>query len=459
LSIQQTKAAMANPNMETAYIERQVIDLTVSQYPRLYIIRNTTALTDETIQYAIADNNGYIVTDTGQATFPASSTTLTIYIADFIRTQFSQKSLPPGFYFVLVKNVTNNQSWAIPVIVASSTFASPFYGDPNLQYYTVFDKYYGLYTHITNKAISLPADNRYEIYAYFKNGKYGRLVKIDNTGRILLDTGYHHHVILSLELNFNSLFDFATHMFTHSYGLTPNVAQQALQAILQGDPIEAITLLRPFYMYTWIGTVLDYDFIVDTQNNIYKIIVRSALYLGEFDWGKVLKVGTIGCVAGVAGAVVATVASGGALSFTLPLAVGACVSGGVAGIGVGVLAGIDMSSSTPPQTVMNYVNLIEQKGSEGKSKNENYYNDAVSLLQQWLQQGKITQDDYNQMMNILSNWKTTINQTIDDIVSIAKTAIQAGYEAGKEEGEKEAWMWIALAGVGGFALGVITGKH
>ena len=459
MSTQQTRGAMANPSLETAFIENQVIDLTISQYPRLYITRNSTAPADETIQYAIADNNGYIVTDTGQTTFPASSTTLIIYIADFIRQQFQLKELPPGFYFVLVKNVTNNQGWALPVIVASSTFTSPFYGDPNLQYYTVFDKYYGLYTHITSKAISLPADSRYEIYAYFKKGKYGRLVKIDNLGRILLDTGYHHHVILSLELNFNSLTDFATHMFTHSYGLTPKIAQQTLQAILTGDPIEAITLLRPFYMYTWIGTVLDYDFIVDTVNNIYKIIVRSAIYLGEFDWWKVLKIGAIGCVAGVAGAVVATVASAGALSFTLPLAFGACSAGAIAGLGVGVIAGVDMSPSTPPQTIINYTNIIEQKGNEGKKKNENYYNDAASLLQQWLQQGKITQDDYNQMMSILNNWKTTINQTIDDIVSTAKTAIEAGYEAGKEEGRKEATMWIALAGVGGFALGVIVGKH
>ena len=459
MSTQQTKGAMANPNLETAYIERQVIDLTISQYPRLYITRNSTTLTDEIIQYAIADNNGYIVTDTGQATFPASSTTLIIYIADFIRQQFQLKNLPPGFYFVLIKNVTTNQGWAIPVIVTSSTFTSPFYGDPNLQYYTVFDKYYGLYTHITNKAISLPADNRYEIYAYFRKGKQGRLVKIDNLGRILLDTGYHHHVILSLELNFNSLADFATHMFTHSYGLTPNVAQQALQAILMGDPIEAITLLRPYYMYTWIGTVLDYDFIVDTVNNIYKIIVRSALYLGEFDWGKVLKIGAVGCVAGIAGAVVATVASGGTLSFTLPLAVGACVTGTVAGLGTAVITGVDMSPQTPPGTIINYFYILDEKGREAKQKNENYYNQAKNLLDQWLQQGKITQDDYNQMMEILTNWKTTMDQSIDDIVSTAKTFIQAGYSKGKDEGEQSCWKWTALAGVGGFALGVIVGKH
>ena len=450
---------MANPSLETAFIESQVVVIGSTLYPKLYIIRNTTALTDEIIQYAIADNNGYIVTDTGQTTFPASSTKLEINIADFITAQFQLKNLPPGFYFVLVKNITLDQSWAIPIVVASGSFTSPFYNDPNLQYYTIFDRFYGLFTNLNKNAMYLPIDNRFEIYAYFKSGKYGRLVKLDNTGRVVLDTGYHHHVIMSLELSFKSLTDIATHMFTHSYGLTPNVAQQALQAILMGDPLEAITLLKPFYMYTWIGTVLDYDFIIDTLNNIYKIIVRSALYLGEFDWWKILKVGVAGCVAGVAGAVVATVASGGLLSFTIPLAVGSCVMGGVAGIGIGVIAGIDMSSSTPPQTVINYTSIIEEKGSEGKKKNENYYNDAVSQLQQWLNQGKITQDDYNQMINTLNNWKTTIDQTIDDIVSTAKTAIKAGFEAGKEEGRKEARIWIALAGVGGFALGVITGKH
>jgi hypothetical protein len=248
-------------------------------------------------------------------------------------------------------------------------------------------------------------------------------------------------------------------MFSHSYGLTPNVAQQALQAIIQGDPIEAITLLRPHYMYTWIGTVLDYDFIVDAQNNIYKIIVRSAVYLGEFDWVKVLKLGVVGCVAGIGGAVVATAVSGGTLAFTLPLGVKACVAGVISSLGTSVIVGIDMSKSTPPGTLTDFFNKLKEMGDEAKQKNEYYYNQAVSLLQQWLQQGKITQDDYNQMMKILNNWKTTMDQSIDDIVSYGQAAIYAGYNSGKTEGEQSCWKWTALAGVGGFALGVITGKH
>jgi polyhydroxyalkanoate synthesis regulator phasin len=118
-----------------------------------------------------------------------------------------------------------------------------------------------------------------------------------------------------------------------------------------------------------------------------------------------------------------------------------------------------MSTSTPPQTVINYINQIQQKGNEAKQKNADYYNQAKDLLQQWLQQGKITQDDYNQMMNILTNWKTTMDQSIDDIVSTSVTAVNAGYNAGKAEGEQSCWKWTALAGVGGFALGVIVGKH
>jgi hypothetical protein len=149
----------------------------------------------------------------------------------------------------------------------------------------------------------------------------------------------------------------------------------------------------------------------------YEIKLKTSTYLGQFDWAKIFSWGAIGCGLAVAGAVIATAATAGIGAVTMPLVGGACLAGGAVGAGLAVLTS---ASSDQPQTVVNYYYTIYNEAEKAKDTNKKHYDDAMSILNKWLSEGKITQDDFNEMKNVLDSWKASMDSAIDDIVNITK---------------------------------------
>ncbi len=424
--------------------------------PRLYIVRKGPGTKDETITYVLVDANGNPVTDPASTVFPASAAVKEIVLGDYLDAQFRAKGLGDGFYFILVKNETQNYIWALPLICTTSAISAPSIDPERLQYYTIFDKVLGAYINVPKTVDLLPATDRFEVYAYFKDGNKGRLVKIDKYGQVVMDTGYHQLAVVRTEIIFSSFKEMVTHMLAHSYGLTNTVIQRVLETIDAGDYDTALKLLRPFYLFTWIGTLIDYDFIADATKGDYRIVIRSSVFLGEFDWAKIFKWGALGCGITVAVAMVIAALTAGIGGITAPLVLGACLVGGA----IGASLAVEASGSTDKrETIMHIYKIIDEKKSEALQKNQQGFNSAKEILDKWLQEGKITKDDYDQMMKALSNWKTTMDTSIEELAGTAKQAVDAAYDAGYKKGVEESKTWIAVAGVGGLVVGFILGKR
>jgi gas vesicle protein len=315
-----------------------------------------------------------------------------------------------------------------------------------LQYYTVFDRIIGTYINLPPTIGYIPSDPRFWVFAYLHKENKGRLIGLDQLGNVVLDTGYHQLAFITLTLKFNSTRDMITHMLAHSYGLTTNAILNVVDAISRGDYDTALKLLRPYYMITFLGRMIAVDF--DTAN--YEIRVKTQIYLGQLDWGKILSWGAIGCGVAVLGVVALAVVTAGVGAVTAPLVAGACIAGGAIGAGVAVLTS---TSSDKPETITVYVNTVRDEGEKAKKQNEQYYNDAKSILDKWLSEGKITQDDYNQMLKALNTWKTGMDSAIDDIVKLSEEMIKKAYDDGYKKGVEESKYWIIGAGVGGLILG------
>jgi len=424
--------------------------------PKLNLVFSPATSGSLNLVLALHDYNGVKVTDEYSITIPSGTTSKTIELGDYLNAQQNLKGFGSGVYVILAKIMETNEVFALPLVTSLGAIYPPSIPDSQyLQYYTVFDTVVGAYYNLPPTIDTIPSDPKFLVYAYLHKGNKGRLIGLDEYGNIVFDTGYHQLAFITLTLKFNSTKDMIIHMLAHSYGLTRNVILNVLDAINRGDYYTALTLLRPFYMITFMGRMITVEF--DTMN--YEIKVKTQVYLGQWDWSKILGWGAIGCGVGIIATAVITGVTAGVGSITAPLLLAGCVGGGVIGMGVGVL---QSASSDKPETVVVYQQRVEKEGEEAKQTNQQYYSSASELLNAWLQQGKITQDDYNQMINILNSWKAGMDSAIDDIVNLAKTGIEEayknGYDAGYKKGVDESKTWIIGAGIGGFILGMAVGK-
>ncbi len=437
-----------------AYLTRNMWAKGELTEPKLIIIFNPPTTAQYTVTYSLLDSNGFPVTDQGTSIIPKGTSKFVKELGDYLNAQQTAKNFGSGTYFIIVKITETNEIWALPLIVTIGYISIPQLPDMDyLQYYTVIDIVTGTYFNLPKTMPILPSDPRFRIYAYFHRGKKGRLIGISEVGTVTFDTGYHQLAIITVTLKFSSVHDMLYHILSHSYGLTDNVALRVLETINMGEVYEALKLLRPFYMFTFIGRTVGIEF--DTSK--YEIRIKSQVYLGQWDWSKVFSWGAIGCGVAVATATIATALTAGVGAISFPLIAGACIAGGIAGAGLAVAT--STSSDQPKEKIIEYHRIVERIITDTKTNNEQYHREATNLLSQWLQQGKITQEDYDKMKKILDDWKTQIDTSLDDILVVSRDSINASYEEGKKEGREEAKWWIMGAGVGGFALGALLGRR
>jgi len=442
-------------NMPTvAYLSRNLWAKGELTEPKLIIIFDPPTTAQYTVTYSLLDSNGFPVTDQATSIIPKGTSKFVRELGDYLNAQQTAKGFGSGVYFLIVKINETSEVWTLPLIVTIGYIEPPSLSDMDyLQYYTVIDLVTGAYFNLPKTIPVLPSDPRFRVYAYFHREKKGRLIGISEIGTVTFDTGYHQLALITVTLKFSSVHDMLYHILSHSYGLTDNVALRVLEAVNMGEVQEALKLLRPFYMFTFIGRTIGVEF--DTKNNEIKI--KSQVYLGQWDWSKIISWGAIGCGVTVAGAMLVTALTAGVGAISFPLIAGACIGGGALGVGVAVVT--STSSDQPREKIIEYHRKIEQIVNDTKAKNEQYYKESTELLDQWFQQGKITQEDYNKMKKILDDWKTQFDASLDDMLVVSRDSINASYEEGKKEGREESKYWIIGAGVGGFALGVLLGRR
>jgi hypothetical protein len=444
-----------------AYLSRNIWAKGELTEPKLTLLFSPPTTRSLTVTLALHDYNGVKITDDYTTTIPAGTASRTIELGDYLDAQQTAKGFGSGVYVLIVKVVGTGEVFALPLMVTMGYVLAPDIPDREyLQYYTVFDRVLGAYFNLPSTINYIPSDPRFMVFAYLHRENKGRLIGLSELGTVVFDTGYHQLALITVTLSFSSLKDMIMHMLGHSYGLTPTVAQRVLEAISAGDYDTALKLLRPFYMITFIGRVLTVEF--DTAS--YEIRLQSQVFLGQWDWGQIFQYGAIGCAVGIIVAGIIAGVTGGAGAVTFPILLGGCIAGGLLGMVIGVRRS---ASSDQPQTIPDYVKDIEEAGKRAKELNSNYYDETKGILDDWLDQGKITRDDYDKMMKVLTDWKTAMDSAIDDVVGLSTAKVtqayrkgyDEGYKKGYEKGVSESKMWIAGAGVAGLLAGFVLGRR
>ena len=409
--------------------------------PNLVILLDNPPGSTKTVAYRLLDVNGTPVTDEATTSISPDETRKAINLGDYLDAQHRiGRFVIPGVYYVLAKIVEDNRVFLLPIITSFTAISYPWTGRENLDHFMIIDRVSGFMMKMPNTLQVIPVDDRYMVFAYYHYAGKGRLVAFDKYG-VIFDTGYHKYVKLQLRLRYNSIDEMIRDMLQKSWGLTENVVTQVLNEIKNENYENALKILRPFYMFPWIGRIVSADF--DISNK--EIILTSYTYLGQWDWGKIFAGASIGCVTGIAIATIATIATAGIGAVTWGMVGVSCGIGGVAGASIVILT--SSSSGGSPQVIPE----AEKDLEKGLQQNQEYYNQAINILQQWRDQGKITQEDFNQMKTILDNWKVTMDTALQELFEDVKEAYNAGLEDSKK--------WIIASGVGGFALGLLIGKR
>jgi len=427
-----------------AYLD---INVWISEWlsqPNLIILYKPAPTVDKTIQYFLVDMNGTVVTDTASTTLTAGTEKISINLGDFINAQKSLYGFGAGLYFVIVKIVEDNAVFALPLFISEVSISDPPTGRDNLDHFFIIDKITGYMMKLPATLTPIPVDSRYMVFAYYHYQGKGRIVHFDSTGT-KFDTGYHKFVKMKLKLSFSSLEDMLYHMLMRSWNIPDTVVERIITEINNGNYTEVFNLLRPYYSFTWIGRTVKIDF----DSTKYEITITTYTYLGQFDWSKILSWGAFGCSVAVGVAMLATALTAGVGSITLPLVAGACLAGGATGIGLAI---ITSTSSGGDKAI---IEDAKSTAEEGKSANQDYYNQAKTVLDNWLSQGKITQTDYDKMKQILDDWYAKMNAVIDELVA----DVQRAYDVGKSEGRDEMKTWAIAGTVGGFTLGLLLGRR
>jgi uncharacterized membrane protein len=436
-----------------AYLDRNIWAKGELTEPKLNLVFSPPPIPGVHVVIALHDYNGVKITDDLTVTIPSGTASKVIELGDYLDAQQTAKGFGSGFYVIIVKIPETNEIFALPLIVTMGYITGAEIPDrENLQYYTIFDKILGTFINLPPTINYIPSDDRFWVYAYLHKENKGRLLGISKIGTVTFDTGYHQLAFITITFRFPGISEMITHMLAHSYGLTKTVILNVLDAINRGDYETAVKILRPYYMITFLGRMIGAEF--DREKG--EIRVKTQVYLGQWDWGKIFSWGAIGCGVSVLGAVAVTAVTAGLGSVSIPLIAGACIGGGALGVGLAV---ITSTSSDKPETITIYVNTVKTEGEKAKQQNQQYYSDAKGILDKWLSEGKITQDDYNQMMNALNTWKTGMDSAIDDIVKLSEEMIKKAYDDGYRKGVEESKTWIIGAGLGGLLIGYMMGSR
>ncbi len=120
-----------------------------------------------------------------------------------------------------------------------------------------------------------------------------------------------------------------------------------------------------------------------------------------------------------------------------------------------VLAGAYTLYTTFEESPTKVVEQAQSNVDEAKRQIDKTIADLEAYLNQLVQQGKITEDEKNKILEYVYKIRGIAFKTFDELIEAVKKAYKEGYNKCKEE----MWKWIAGSGVGGFIVGLIIGKR
>jgi polyhydroxyalkanoate synthesis regulator phasin len=182
-------------------------------------------------------------------------------------------------------------------------------------------------------------------------------------------------------------------------------------------------------------------------NGFYIVNVRFAVDLySSFDWSRVLHLLT--SILAIIGGVAMIIASVG---FSAPIST-MLIATGIVGIATGTATIV--YDSLIEQTPSNILDQAKNMTASATDEINNYYTQLKQYLDSLVNQGKITSDEENKILNYVDNIRTTALDTFAKLQDMIDNAYKQGYEKAKSE----MMTYIAMAGLGGFVIGSITKK-
>jgi len=172
----------------------------------------------------------------------------------------------------------------------------------------------------------------------------------------------------------------------------------------------------------------------------YTVTARMQVDLySQIDWQRLLHL--LAGVGSVIGGVMLLIASGG---FSAPVS-WVMIASGITFLAAGIISLYDTSYNAPTY-VKEQAALTVQKAI---NEMNTYVGSLDNYLKQLLAQGKITQDDYNKIMNYVNGVVNAAKEGMSELQNLVDKAFQDGYNKAKNE----MITWLVLAGMGGFIAG------
>lgn len=424
--------------------------------PNLKVVFENPPSTQRTVRVRLLAGSGL---DTGQsltATVQPGQAEVSFSVGDWLDAIYDSAGLVPGLYMLLVEDVEDGQATVVPLFVSELTVTPPVPTTDKLRKYIIVDKLTGAMYTLPPSIDEIPADDNFLLYAYYHDAekRLGRLVHF-NWIEVLADTGWHRAVLLSAKFRFADMCALARYMLAHTTGV-PQTIQKALVAeIRAGNCYNVVRMLRTVY---WGGFGIGYMWKIATYIEGQDAVLEHINYvpLGFLDSiEKYIKAGAAGCIAGVALAGLATVASAGTLGFSLALAGKACVAGAIAGVSLKVILADD--GGTAKEQIVVVAGGIKKEAAEARELNTRYYNDAKDFFNNYLvPKYNISSADADQFNRLLDQWHSDIDASLKDIEENADRLLKLANQL--KEAEKSRLLYAAGGGLLGALLGAAISK-
>ena len=175
----------------------------------------------------------------------------------------------------------------------------------------------------------------------------------------------------------------------------------------------------------------------------YNINVTVAIDLySPIEWRTIVNI-LLGFVASIAGAIPLAFAIMVAGPISIPVIAGL--------IGLGAVAGLVIYNTAFRESPSATVQYAETVASTSIQNIQSYSSELKSYLDSLLANGRITQDEYNTIMNYVNKIVSTATNAITEL----KDAVKKAYDEGYAKAKDEAKVWIIGAGAGGFVAGLL----
>ena len=426
----------------------------ITSQPNLIIDITEAWAQDKTIIVELRDNSMVRVTDTMTDTIPANTKEKTINLGDYLDTQWDQKGLQPGLYFIIVGIPDENIVAVLPIML-SSVASSPLPLDKTkLVRLTYIDKLSGIIFHLPPTIDPVPVDDRFIKMAYYHDtdNRLGRMVGFDESGQ-LWDTGWARKARITQRIRFQNYYDLAYFLLQRTPYLPGPIYKAIVDDIEEGNAKQAVEALVLFYMPIMIGDMAVVSIEEDNEGKPI-LVVDHWLYLGG--WGSIVKHGALGCAVGAAVGLVL-----GALTFGVgtPAAVG--------------IAGFACASGAAASTVTEYyaekrVAVLENTIAEIREENEKLRED-LSKLEQELEEFRsnmlsylaylkdkynISDEDYSRGVMIVNGFYNNAKAYVTDAINHSERIEEAASKA--EQASSEDWKkWIVPLIILAIIVGIV----